>query len=230
MTGATMRGDETRAYRIATDLPLLPLVVLSQLFLFTTGYYLFGPEWNYDGALLYIIMVSVTLGLIGYTVASVPETQRRAYFQRLVPTAPIVRGIAYWSVGFWATWATVLVLFEVVLSYEWPVIAGSTAGMMVFFTAFFVAPAEELLFRGYLPNLHLEKFILGKIPVILITSQVIFALFHVAAYGGVGPAMAVTFGLGLAWVFIARKFSLFATMGSHTAYNLCVLGILTGGV
>ena len=229
MTGATARQEE-RAYTLATELPLLPLVVVAQLFLFVTGAYLWGPEWPYDGALLYILMVVGALGIAMYTVQRVPEAQRRAYWARLVPTAPVLHGVAFWFVGFWLTYAVVLGTFELALGYDWPTITPSMATVMLFFTVFFVAPTEELLFRGVLPNLNEERYVLGKVPLILVMSQVVFALFHYAAYGGIGSAMVITFALGLIWVFAARRWSLYATMGSHTAYNLCVLGVLSGGV
>ena len=229
MVGATERREDG-AYALAVELPLLPLVVLAQLFLFVAGGYLFGPEWPHDGALLYILMVLGALALAQYTASTVPAAERREYWDRLVPTAPVLQGLAHWAVGFMVTWALILVLFEVVLGYDWPLIASSTALVMLYFTAFFVAPSEEVLFRGVLPNLNVERYVLGRIPLILILSQVVFALFHIAAYGGVGSPMVVTFGLGLIWVFIARRLSLYATMGSHAAYNLCVLGVLSGGV
>jgi membrane protease YdiL (CAAX protease family) len=101
---------------------------------------------------------------------------------------------------------------------------------MFYFTLLFVAPAEEILFRGVLPNLTEERYILGKVPVIVIASQLAFAVFHIAAYGGIGSAMVMVLILGIIWVYVARRWGLFVTMGSHTAYNLTVLGVLSGGV
>jgi|GEM_PF-4224145 len=222
-------GRESNAQALLIGLPLFPLLVLAQLFLFVTGAYLFGPEWSSDGALLYIAMVLGALALAQYALGAVPEERRAAYRARLVPTAPVLEGAAQWWAGFLVTYAVVLVLFELVMGYDWPAIAPTTALVMVYFTVFFVAPSEELLFRGVLPNLHVERYVLG-VPVLLVASQAVFALFHMAAYGGLGVSMFVTFGLGMVWVFAARRLSLYATMGSHAAYNLCVLGVLTGGV
>ena len=218
--------DEGRS--VYTDLSLIHVVLVAMLFLYVTGDYLFGSDWPGSGALLYAVMVLSALSMTQLVIQTVPLTEQREYLGRLVPLAPISHGVVHWLGGFGVTYAVVLTGFQLA-GYEWPDITQSEATAMLYFTVVFVAPAEELLFRGVLPNLHYERRVLG-VPLVLVASQALFSVFHVAAYGGIGAPMIITFVLGVAWVFVARWTSLFTTMGSHAAYNLCVLGVLTGGV
>ena len=121
-------------------------------------------------------------------------------------------------------------LFGYVLKYQWPQISKPEAWAMSLFTIFLVAPCEELIFRGIIPGIVKLYEPFKKIPIFLIGSQGVFAIFHVAAYGGVSAAMIPTFILGIILVYAAQKYSLYFTMGCHAAYNMCLLGIMTGGI
>lgn len=101
---------------------------------------------------------------------------------------------------------------------------------MALYTIFFVAPVEELIFRGVLPGELATREPWKRVPVLLIATQGLFAVFHFAAYGGWGFAMVMAFALGMVWVYASRRWTLWFTMGSHAAYNLLVLGILSGGL
>lgn len=229
MAGTTeTRGKE--AYRLVSELMLFPMVVLAMLFFYVSGSYLFGPDWSGSGTELYIIMVLVAMSMAWFAVEPLSREERRERIAQLLPFGSVVRGAFLWFTGFLVTWLAVLVLFEQGMGYEWPTLTRSSALASFYLTIFLVTPGEEILFRGVLPNLSDERYLVGFVPVILVGSQATFAVFHLAAYGGFGMPMLTVFILGVVWVLAARRWGLWLTMGSHAAYNLSILGILTGGV
>lgn len=223
-----MRGKE--AYRLTNELMLFPLVLLAMLFFYVVGNYLLGPDWPASGALLYMVMTITALSMAWFAVEGMTGKARQVRLQELLPRSPMLKGAFLWFTGFLVTWCAALLIFGQGMGTKFPTIPASQAQAMFYFTMLFVAPAEEILFRGVIPHLTEERYFLGKVPIILIASQAAFAVFHIAAYGGIGTAMLIVFILGVIWVYAARRFGLFVTMGSHTAYNLTVLGVISGGV
>lgn len=199
--------------------PLVLPIAVVQGFLFINGAYWWGADWPAAGVTTYLFLETIFLGWLG---------------TRFVPRVTLQQGLFHWLAGFSVTAPTVYVLFTYGLSYDWPTIAHAQAAPAVVFTLFFVAPVEELIFRGILPRElePLERVRLGgrRVPVLVFGTQVLFAVFHWSAYGGLGLAMLVAVILGCVWVVAARRLSLAFTMASHTAYNLLVMGVLSGGV
>jgi len=80
--------------------------------------------------------------------------------------------------------------------------------------AFVVSYTEETVFRGILPNF------LGDIH-----SNLLFGVFHWAISGSI-VFIFVAFGAGLCFAFIRDRWSIWASMGVHSAWNLKMLGLL----
>ena len=199
--------------------PLVLPIAVVQGFLFINGAYWWGADWPAAGVAAYIFLETIFLGWLG---------------TRFVPRVTLLQGLFHWLAGVSITAPAVYVLFTYGLSYVWPSIPFNQAMPAVVFTIFFVAPVEELIFRGILPRelepLERLRFRGRRVPVLVFGSQVLFAVFHWAAYGGLGLPMLVAVVLGCLWVVAARRWSLAFTMASHSAYNLLVMGVLSGGV
>jgi membrane protease YdiL (CAAX protease family) len=195
---------------------LVLVIALVQGFLFINAVALWGPDWPSEGALIYIALEAIFLGWLG---------------QSFLPRESVLRGLFLWILGFILTWAAVYALFTYGFGYKWPSLPAAQAAPLLFYTIFFVAPVEELIFRGVLPAEVEGREPWKRVPVLLLASQGLFAVFHFAAYGGWAPVpMALAFILGVVWVYASKRWTLFFTMGSHAAYNLLVLGILSGGI
>ena len=192
------------------------VIALVQGFLFINAVALWGPDWPSEGALIYIALEAIFLGWLG---------------QSFLPREGVLRGLFLWVMGFTLTWAVVYALFTYGLSYKWPTLPREQGAPLLLYTVFFVAPVEELIFRGVLPGELEGREPWRRAPLLLLGSQGLFAVFHFAAYGGfqVTP-MVIAFVLGMIWVVASRRWTLFFTMGSHAAYNCLILGILSGGL
>jgi len=195
--------------------PLVLWIAIIQGFLYVNAHHFWGPDWPSDGVILYLFLETIFLGWLG---------------TKFVPKLKVIEGVAYWGVAFIATVAIVNLLFTFILHTEWPEITRAEALPLVIYTIFFVTPVEELIFRDILPNEVSPYEPSRRAPILVFGTQVLFGVYHWAAYGGFGTSMIIVIVIGCLWVPLARRFSLYFTMGSHAAYNLCVLGILTGGI
>ena len=89
---------------------------------------------------------------------------------------------------------------------------------------------EELIFRDALPSIIGGK---AKLLYVDIVSSVAFGAFHFAVSGASLLVMAFLSVLGFIWSQVYRRFGLMGSTGSHFAYNLAALGVLSkvfGGV
>ena len=96
---------------------------------------------------------------------------------------------------------------------------------LIFFHVFIVSINEELIFRGAVPE-ALKKAG-ASITAILITTSIVFALFHYATAGGEILLLPLYFALGIIFYKVKQKYSdktNMANAGVHAGWNL---GIIT---
>jgi hypothetical protein len=228
----------------------LPFLLVWQAVFLILGRALLGRQWPGDFALLYTILI--LMALVGALVFAVkgPPAMRRAYSKWLgeLASSPLREYAVKFSVGFAATLAAYWLLFLVLLPSPPAPIAYSSVWPMIAFQTFFVTPSEELVFRGWMP-LNFDPRgstwkIYGAISVGNMFTAATFAGFHYAAFGtdSLFPYL-ITFVLANVWLFLSRlevsssflhegrkPLGIPLTIGSHLAWNMCALGILTGGV
>ena len=199
------------------------LIAVLQGFLFLNASVLWGPDWPAAGVSIYLFLEAIFFGWLGYGL--VIRGDRPAWLE-----ATFSRAAMMWLSGFMITWVVVYGLFTFILHYQWPTIEANRALPILIYQAVFVTTVEEVIFRGILPSEveRLERW--PRFPVLLVLTQLLFAVYHLAAYGGVNSLMAWAFLFGMIWVYVSRRWTIYWTMGSHLAWNACVLGILSGGI
>lgn len=198
------------------------LIAIVQGFLYVNAHVWWGADWPSEGVNLYLFLECIFLGLLGYGIV----IQKKD-----IPWAntEFHKAILHWMFGFWITLFVVYAAFEFGLGHEWDTIRSAQVLPVFLFQMIFVTPVEEIIFRGVIPT-EVAKYERFKIPVMLIGSQVLFAVFHWAAYGGLGIPMLYAFCMGMVWIYATRKWSIYWAMGSHLAWNCLIMGILSGGI
>jgi hypothetical protein len=122
-----------------------------------------------------------------------------------------------------ATW--LLVAWAISYSPQLSPITGAAKLQDLAFYGLFVGPTEELFFRVSLPP---------HVPGGWVTSNVVFALFHIFAYTVEGIPLGISlvsalievFLLGCVFYWVYRFFGYGAAVGVHTAYDLVVAGAI----
>lgn len=147
----------------------------------------------------------------------------------------ILRLVFHGFLGFMVTWAFMLIVYGQFLGVQFGTVPATAVWGAVLTQVLYVACSEELAFRYILPTYLREKFPKAKyLPNVLAAAS--FAFFHSAAYGGNYRSMALAFIVGLVWTFLyqfklnGQKLGLGFTIGSHAAYNLTLVGVLSGGI
>jgi membrane protease YdiL (CAAX protease family) len=199
------------------------LIAVVQGFLFLNAGVFWGTDWPAAGVSIYLFLEAIFFGWLGYGL--VVKGTRPSWLDADLPRAALM-----WLSGFVLTWVVVYGLFTFILHYDWPTIGANQALPVLVYQAVFVTTVEEVIFRGILPSevKDLERW--PRFPVLLIGTQVLFAVYHLSAYGGWNSLMVWAFLFGMIWVWVSRRWSIYWTMGSHLAWNGCVLGILSGGI
>jgi membrane protease YdiL (CAAX protease family) len=93
-----------------------------------------------------------------------------------------------------------------------PAISATAATYLIILHAIVIAASEEVIFRAALPK------IMTPIP-----AQVVFGLFHLAAYHLDWMAVLIAMVAGIILYFIADRLGLQWSIGVHAGYNLAVL-------
>ena len=195
----------------------IPLM-FAMLFLWLNGPKIWGATWEGNTALAYIIMFSFALGvsqkssLVWLTRLKVSDGIRNFWIGFLLMFAGLI-GMNY-ALGGGMGSATIS------KAAVWPAIA---------ITALFVAPVEETIFRGILKE-YFAGWKLWILPLGIIITSVLFAITHYAVYGGALFSMVWAFIMGCVFYVMANWKGVPSSTGAHTAYNLFVLGILSGGI
>jgi membrane protease YdiL (CAAX protease family) len=224
----------------------LPLLLVAQVWLIVNGRAVLGRQWASDVGLFYLLLILVAL-ISAAIYAMVGNTAQRKFLTDLF-RGTLREYVLKVSLGFLATLVAFWVLFLMLLPMKPSPIAYSSVWPTIVLQALFVAPAEELFFRGYMPRVFDPKAatwrIYAGVSVADAFTAAAFSSFHLAAFGvdAVG-AFAIVFALAVVWLWLSRlevgqpfhttgkrPLGIPFTIGSHLAWNLCALGILTGGV
>ena len=91
----------------------------------------------------------------------------------------------------------------------------------IIFSIGVVSISEEIIFRGVIYRC-LRQF--GVYPAVFV-SAIIFAVFHLVAYGGNISAMAIAFFMGIILALCVERWNLGVALGIHASWNLFILGI-----
>ena len=194
----------------------IPLM-FAMIFLWLNGESLWGSNWETSTALAYIIMFSFALAI----------TQKNSliWLSRL----RLSEGVRNFSIGFILMFAVMIVLDYGLGGLASNKISKAGVWPYIMITAFFVAPVEETIFRGILRE-YFAGWRLSWIPLGIIITSALFAFTHYAVYGGAAMSLWWAFLMGGAFYLMATWKGVPSSTGAHTAYNLFIIGILSGGI
>jgi membrane protease YdiL (CAAX protease family) len=144
-------------------------------------------------------------------------------------------------VGLIACWAVTLYLYGVVWEVDFPEVSQVNLWGLVIMQVLYVAVSEEFVFRYALPQILMAKF---KNWLAFLIPQITFALYHMAAYQGDWDSIIIAFIFGCVMMFCYRipikspvwsrylgpRLGYGFCVGCHAAYNLVLLGVLSGGI
>lgn len=200
------------------------LLFFTQLFFLITNRYFFPEaELSWQTCLIYMFIP------VGFMVYSKKN-------EKLVQDVPLYRSLLFGLIGFWATYALVIVFYGLVLGLEFGTVAYNEVWMIIVLQAVFVAPSEELAFRLILPEYLKSVFPAKMWLVAIVLSQIGFSVFHLASYNGNGFSLMLAFIIGMIWITVSRlnykgkPIGIGLTIGSHMCYNLILTGVLVGNI
>jgi membrane protease YdiL (CAAX protease family) len=189
-----------------------------------------GEGFDREVALAYIIIPPV---LLGYYVADHLLFKKMLALDQLRLFPTIMAGF----IGFVTTWAVVVMVYGYGMGMEFGAVPVTAVWGAVITQVLFVACSEELAFRYVIPTYLAEKWPRTHAKLIAaVLSSAAFAMFHLAAYGGNHFSLMLAFIIGMLWMgaynipFRGGKLGLGFTIGSHAAYNLTLIGVLSGGI
>ncbi len=191
------------------------LLLMSMLFVYLASDWIYGPYAPTVKNVMVVYFILFALVMSGLK-SGMP----------LLDTSPVA--LASFAVGFAAT---AIVLVFIPLNGVAGEITATAVKMAIGFGilhGFIKAYIEEAVFRGIL---------MKRIGTVL--SNIFFGIFHIGVIilGLTAMGLAVTFAsvglpvlilvmLGFAWSFIAQRWGLMASVGSHLSYNLAAFGVL----
>lgn len=211
--------------RVGTALPIRTMGFLTVLSVMQLWYLLnyTGEGFSQQAAFIYIIIPVVFLAysMLGKSVIEDIKLMNVAFFGVL---------------GFFMAWAFVLMVYGNYLGIEFGTVSQSAVNGTITMQVLFVAPSEELAFRCILPQYLASKFKPSYRWLALLIPQISFAIFHYGVYSGEWSNMgiALIFGCVLMVAYntklFGEKLGLGFCIGAHSAYNLTLEGVLSGGI
>lgn len=213
------------------------IIVIVQLFLLVSGEMVYSIDrWM---TITYIVLpISAATALVLFGGMSREELfgrPRRDFITRFLKLSDrtIFVQLLYCLVAFLATWAVLLALtmsgnLATQTTME-PAVLSVFLGQLLL-----VAPSETLTFQVLIPRWLDAKFLAGKAKQRLFlryaVSQGLFAVFHFAAYGQVWTALVGPLVSGCVFLALTENYGASTAIGCHLAWNLSILGIITGGI
>ena len=206
--------------RSLTNRTIAVPLMFGMIFLWLNGTDLWPGYWEKDTALAYIIMFSFAFGI------GLAQKDSLTWLTRL----KFGEGLRNFWIGF-------LVMFACLIGMDYA-LGGNMGGATyhkaavwpaIFITAMFVAPVEETIFRGVLRE-YFAGWKLWFLPLGIILTSGAFAITHYAVYGGAVMSLWWAFVMGCVFYMMATWKGVPSSTGAHTAYNLFVLGVLSGGI
>lgn len=177
-------------------------VLLIQLFLWVNAEWIYGPALAPQMErlmLIFLVMQALVLGAYGMSTA-----------MRETP-API--SISRFGITFLLTSLALVAIPMVVLGGLENVRLAFGFGLI---QAFVIAFTEENVFRDILPRAGLGD----------IWSNVLFGVFHVAAFGASIFGMFFMMLLGFVFAMIRTRFGILGAVGAHASWNMKSYGLL----
>jgi hypothetical protein len=209
-----------------TNLHIAIPLMFVMIFLWLNGESIWGANWETNTALAYIIMFAFVLAI----------TQKSSLVW--LSKTHLKEGVMNFWVGFLMMFAGMVVLSQFLMKGSFTAsISQAAVYPAIAITAFYVAPVEETIFRGVLKE-YMKGWKLYFIPLGIILTSAAFAVTHYAVYGGVASSLWWAFLMGCVF-YLGTEFKPSRKMGPlgvpgaigmHTAFNLVVLGVLTGGI
>lgn len=191
--------------------------ILAHIWMYTQASVLFP-----NNALEWQIRIGVYIGITALVFGvSSTKTERELFVGHFFRRLPV---FILFSVG------TLTLLFLFGKTIEWnglSAVSGKLADIglgVILFHAFIVAVDEELIFRGWLNDI-LGRKTLGIWTRAIIIS-IVFAFFHYALAGSEPLVLFTYIPIGLAYFFIKEKYGIMASIGTHWAYNIFILGFI----
>lgn len=236
-TGQEPLREISRGLPPSVPRPWLSVLLMAQAGLVVFGNELLGRPFPKDIAQFYLMF------------ALIPLILDDKYKHELLKQ-PIREYAIKFILGFLGTLMVFWLVLLQVLHLPVGTIAESAVMPMLALQALFVAPVEELVFRGFAPRLMDPKGetwrIYAGVTVGAVLAALFFSGFHFGAFGRDNAfPYVITFVLAIVWTVMSqvqtasrvfhsdgrrRPMGIAFTAGSHLAWNACVLGILTGGV
>ena len=213
-----IRSDLGRFLGSLTNKTIAIPLMFIMIVLWLNGKALWGAYWEEGTALAYIIM-------FGF-VFSVSQKNYLTWLNQL----KLGDGIRNFWIGFMLMFAGMIGLdYALGGSIGGASISSIAVWPAIAITALFVAPVEESIFRGVLRE-YFKGWKLWYLPLGVIITSILFAITHYAVYGGATNSMIWAFAIGCVFYYMATWRGVPTSTGAHTAYNLFVLGILSGGI
>lgn len=206
-----LRGLTNRTLAV----PLMFVMIL----LWLNGSALWPGTWESSTALAYIVMFSFAFSI------GLAQKNSLMWLTRL----RFGEGIKNFWMGFMVMFAGMIGMDYALGGGMGGSIAQSAVWPTIAITALFVAPVEEMIFRGILKD-YFAGWKLYWLPLGIIITSAMFAITHYAVYGGAVMSLWWAFVMGCVFYMIATWKGVPSSTGAHTAYNLFVLGVLSGGI
>jgi len=185
---------------------------------------LFSP-WTRDAVPFWVTMAGATCLLAGYALWQQRGTLRRGLAFRPIWLAPGLAGAAALYGVFFVGRHVALALFDPAGDQVGQVYALRMAmpdAVLIPLLALWIAPAEEIFWRGFLQQRLAEKF--GRWRGYLAAAG-LYAAVHVWAFNPMLLAAALICGLFWGWMF-ARWRSLWPGIISHAVWDVAVFVLL----
>jgi membrane protease YdiL (CAAX protease family) len=223
------RGIQTEVGRAISHLlnvHIAYLLLFIMLIFWLNGSKLWGPYWEEQTALAYMLMMALALS---YSSGAV---KGKLWLSQVT----IADGVKSLVVGFFVGWAVVIMLYSTLFSGSVRTIAADAVAPAIVLTVFYVALVEETIFRGILKE-WIGHVRFSWVPLGAVIISGMFAIMHYAVYAGALMPLWWAFVMGLAFFYFTKfpigggkTVGVPGSIGFHAAYNLCVLGVLTGGI
>jgi len=199
----------------------LKYITLTFCYVFIAYYFLINgraifPNWT-DAETNEIFIYLV--GVVAFLTVAIPLGSKL----NLKYQSKLIDVITNFSLAFPIFWIAFIIIKDAGLWFQnITPIQASLIIPTVFFQVCIVASSEEIIFRGTIFPL------LSKINVVLgvVLTSILFALFHLNAYGGNIFSIAIALLMGLLLALLYMKFNIGTAIAFHAVYNLMILGAL----
>lgn len=223
---------------------LFSILFLSQLFILVAGNTLFGI--SSEAAVTYIIL---PWGIFGwyYVQGKIRLSDLEDMTYKKDPISKFIRGkeyglegrslivqATYFLMAFAIAWMAMLIFVNG--GMEIGTLRQSQALGLMVYTIVMVAPSETLAFHAILPHVWARSELMPRVhpmarkAILYGSTQALFALFHAGVIFGDLSKFIFIFIAGIVFLAITEKYGIAPTVGVHAAWNLGVLGVITGGI